>query len=105
MRSLRTLIPLYCACLLAAPASSAETSRTTRVTWHGHAAFEIVTPGGKTLMIDPWLRNPLNPDKDPLSKVKKLDYILITHGHFDHVGDAVALAKQTGARLVASFEL
>ncbi|BAU47891.1 metal-dependent hydrolase [Sulfurifustis variabilis] len=81
----------------------------TTLTWHGHAAFEIVTPKGKVLMIDPWLKNPTNPSakngKDPLASVAKLDYILLTHGHFDHVGDAVALARKTGARLVTNFEL
>jgi L-ascorbate metabolism protein UlaG (beta-lactamase superfamily) len=81
----------------------------TILTWYGHAAFEIVTPGGKALMIDPWLSNPKNPaaqdKKDPLAAIKKVDYILITHGHFDHVGDAVALARKTSARLVTNFEL
>lgn len=88
-----------------APAWSAETT----ITWHGHAAFEIVTPKGKVLMIDPWLKNPLNPlaknGKDPATGVAKLDYILLTHGHFDHVGDAAALAKRTKARLVTNVEL
>jgi len=82
---------------------------TTTLTWHGHAAFDIVTPKGKVLMIDPWLKNPMNPDakngKDPVAAVAKADYILITHGHFDHVGDSVAIAKKTGARLVTNFEL
>lgn len=81
----------------------------TMITWHGHATFEVVTPKGKVLMIDPWLKNPANPmakpGKDPIAAVSKLDYILITHGHFDHVGDAVALAKKTRARLVTNFEL
>lgn len=81
----------------------------TTLTWHGHSAFEIVTPKGKVLMIDPWLKNPANPlaksGKDPLAAITKLDYIIITHGHFDHVGDAVALAKKTKARLVANYEL
>ncbi len=87
----------------------AQSADTTRIIWHGHAAFEITTPNGKVLMIDPWLKNPTNPnaakDKDPLAAITKVDYILITHGHFDHVGDAVELAKKTGARLVTNFEL
>jgi L-ascorbate metabolism protein UlaG (beta-lactamase superfamily) len=91
--------------MLTAHAHAADT----KVIWHGHAAFEIVTPKGHVLMIDPWLSNPKNPDagegKDPLAGVGKVDYILITHGHFDHVGDAVAIAKKTGARLVTNYEL
>ena len=81
----------------------------TTLLWHGHAAFEIVTPNGVVLLIDPWLKNPLNPqakdNKDPIGGIKKADYILITHGHFDHVGEAVAIAKKTGARLITNFEL
>ena len=81
----------------------------TTLIWHGHAAFEIVTPNGVVLLIDPWLKNPMNPQakdsKDPVIGIKKADYILITHGHFDHVGDAVAIAKKTGARLITNFEL
>ncbi len=81
----------------------------TVVTWFGHAAFQITTPKGKVLMIDPWLSNPMNPaakdKKDPVAGITKVDYILITHGHADHVGDAVAIAKKTGARLITNFEL
>jgi L-ascorbate metabolism protein UlaG (beta-lactamase superfamily) len=91
--------------LIAAAGASAETT----LTWHGHAAFEIVTPNGVVLFIDPWLKNPLNPraqdKKDPVAGIKKADFILITHGHFDHVGDAVAIASKTGARLITNFEL
>jgi hypothetical protein len=61
------------------------------------------------LLIDPWLRNPSNPDgrdgKDPLASISKVDYILLTHGHRDHVGEAVEIAKKTGALLIANPEL
>ncbi len=81
----------------------------TKVRWFGHAAFSITTPRGRVLLIDPWLRNPSNPEakegKDPLAAVPKVDYILLTHGHRDHVGDAVEIAKKTGAVLVCNPEL
>ncbi|MBD0369921.1 MAG: metal-dependent hydrolase [Pyrinomonadaceae bacterium] len=81
----------------------------TKVKWFGHAAFSITTPRGKVILIDPWLNNPLNPDvkagKDPLAYLSKVDYILLTHGHRDHVGDAVEIAKRTGAILVCNPEL
>jgi len=88
---------------------SAAAAPTTKVTWDGHAAFEVVTPKGCVLLIDPWLTNPMNPaakdKKDPIAGLKKVDYLLVTHGHSDHVGDSVAIAKKTGARLVTNFEL
>lgn len=81
----------------------------TKIKWHGHAAFSITTPKGKVLLIDPWLKNPLNPEakdgKDPLTAVPKVDYILLTHGHRDHIGDAVEIAKKTGAALICNPEL
>jgi L-ascorbate metabolism protein UlaG (beta-lactamase superfamily) len=81
----------------------------TKIRWFGHAAFAITTPKGKVLLIDPWLSNPSNPDvkagKDPLAAVPKVDYMLITHGHRDHVGDAVEIAKRTGATLICNPEL
>jgi L-ascorbate metabolism protein UlaG (beta-lactamase superfamily) len=67
----------------------------TEVLWLGQAAFRITTPGGKVIMIDPWLRtNPKTPAnfKD-LHSVGKLDLILVTHAHFDHFADAPDLAK------------
>lgn len=81
----------------------------TKLTWFGHAAFSITTPKGKVLLIDPWISNPSNPDvksgKDPLAAITRADYILLTHGHRDHVGDAVEIAKRTGAVLVCNPEL
>ncbi len=77
----------------------------TTVTWYGHAAFKVETPSGKTILIDPWLTNPTNPTGKDDVKNTKADLILITHGHFDHVGDANDIAKRTRAKLVATFDL
>ena len=81
----------------------------TELKWYGHAAFSINTPGGIVLLIDPWLRNPSNPaardNKDPLLELGRVDYILLTHGHRDHVGDAVEIANKTGAILICNPEL
>ena len=89
----------------AAQASAQET----KLKWFGHAAFSITTPNGKVILIDPWLNNPSNPEakggKDPLVAVPRVDYILLTHGHRDHVGDAVEIARKTGAVLICNPEL
>jgi L-ascorbate metabolism protein UlaG (beta-lactamase superfamily) len=88
---------------------SPATAQGTKIRWFGHAAFSITTPNGKVILIDPWLKNPSNPEakdnKDPLVAVPRVDYILLTHGHRDHVGDAVEIARQTGAVLVSNPEL
>lgn len=84
-------------------------AQATKLKWFGHAAFSITTPRGKVILIDPWLTNPSNPEakdgKDPLAVVPKVDYILLTHGHRDHVGDAAEIARKTGAVLVCNPEL
>ena len=57
-------------------------------------------------MIDPWLTNPVfDKGKDELAALSNVDLILLTHGHGDHVGDCVEIAKKTGAKLVANFDL
>ena len=70
--------------------------------WLGHAAFELRT-GGKTILIDPWITNPMSPAS--VDEFKKVDFILVTHDHSDHLGDAVQIAKQSGATVVGIFEL
>ncbi len=75
-----------------------------QLTWLGHSTFRVETPGGKTILIDPWVMgNPACPDKQ--KKLKKVDVMLCTHGHFDHIGDAVELAKTHNAAVVGIFEL
>ncbi len=66
--------------------------RDTTFTWLGHAAVEVRTPGGKVVLFDPWLGNPRSPR--PSSAQGACDLLLVTHGHSDHMGDAVALAAR-----------
>lgn len=101
----RTSLALLAAATLATLAPTRADAAPTKITWLGHAAFQIVTPAGKVLLVDPWVKNPLNPSKDPVGDIKKADFIFITHGHGDHVGESVEIAKKTRAHLVASFEL
>jgi L-ascorbate metabolism protein UlaG (beta-lactamase superfamily) len=78
----------------------------TQLTWYGQSAFKIVTPNGHVLFVDPWLVNPVNKNgKEDLAAVDRADLILVSHGHFDHIGNAVEIAKKTRARLVATYDL
>jgi L-ascorbate metabolism protein UlaG (beta-lactamase superfamily) len=61
-------------------------------TWYGHACVEVVTEGGKVILFDPWFGNPTSPKR--ADEVDRCDLLLVTHGHGDHVGDAVALASR-----------
>jgi L-ascorbate metabolism protein UlaG (beta-lactamase superfamily) len=74
------------------------------ITWLGHSTFLLVSPGGKRILFDPWLEgNPSCPATH--KKIDALDLMLISHGHFDHVGDALPVARATGATVVGIFEL
>jgi len=73
------------------------------ITWLGHATFIITTPGGKRIVTDPWLEG--NPKCPPNTKIDKADLILLSHGHSDHTGDVVSVARATGAPVVAIHEL
>jgi L-ascorbate metabolism protein UlaG (beta-lactamase superfamily) len=74
----------------------------TQITWYGHNCWSIET-AGKTILLDPFL------DDSPTAPVKaasvKADFILQSHGHFDHIADTVAIAKRTGATVLANFEV
>jgi L-ascorbate metabolism protein UlaG (beta-lactamase superfamily) len=74
------------------------------LTWLGHATFRVDTPGGKRVYIDPFLSgNPKCPENEV--EPERVDAIGITHGHGDHVGDAIDLAKKHSCDVVAPVEL
>lgn len=75
----------------------------TELTWWGHAAFIVRTPGGATLAIDPWLSNPKAPQGAQWPE--QVDAILVSHGHFDHVGQTQELQQKTGAQVYGCYEL
>lgn len=74
------------------------------ITWLGHATFIVRTPGGKRVLFDPWLAgNPACPAS--FKKPRAVDLILVSHGHVDHMDDVVPCARESGAPVVATFEL
>jgi L-ascorbate metabolism protein UlaG (beta-lactamase superfamily) len=76
----------------------------TELTWLGHSAFRIDSPGGKRIYVDPFLQG--NP-KCPASELEpeRCDLILLTHGHSDHVGDTVRIHERLGCPVIAQVEL
>jgi L-ascorbate metabolism protein UlaG (beta-lactamase superfamily) len=81
-----------------------STSAGTRVTWLGHATVLVQTPKGTNILIDPFIaHNPKYPESFELPS--KIDYILLTHGHGDHISDAAPVAKKHGSKVVAIYEL
>jgi len=74
----------------------------TTITWYGHAVF-TVTDGSTTLLIDPFLTG--NPTAAVTADALEPTAILVTHGHSDHLGDAVEISRRTGAPIIAVYEL
>ena len=74
-----------------------------KLTWYGQSAFLLESPSGKTVLIDPWLENPKAPAgaKD----ISKIDLILVSHGHADHLGNTIELAQRTNAAVISIYEL
>jgi L-ascorbate metabolism protein UlaG (beta-lactamase superfamily) len=75
---------------------------TTRVRWLGHACL-LVETGGKNVLIDPFLTG--NPAAAAKADQVPADFILVSHGHGDHVGDAIGIAQRTGAMVIANYEI
>ncbi|MGQ9832462.1 MAG: metal-dependent hydrolase [Candidatus Villigracilaceae bacterium] len=74
----------------------------TKITWYGHATLGLET-SGKNILVDPFFSG--NPSAPVSADNVQADYILVTHGHGDHVGDTVAIAKRTGATVISNFEI
>ena len=72
------------------------------ITWLGHSTVHVELQSGEVILIDPWLENPAYPEGHEL---KRVDLMLITHGHFDHIGQAVDVAKKFSPQVVANFEI
>jgi L-ascorbate metabolism protein UlaG (beta-lactamase superfamily) len=76
----------------------------TQITWLGHATVLVQTPKGTSILIDPFIaQNPKYPAGYVLPQ--KIDYVLLSHGHGDHISDAVPVAKKHGSTVVAIYEL
>jgi L-ascorbate metabolism protein UlaG (beta-lactamase superfamily) len=76
------------------------------ITWLGHSTFIIGLPSGRRLLTDPWLGNPnCPPDFSRPDALKPIDLILVSHGHSDHIGDVVSVARASGAPVVCMFEV
>jgi L-ascorbate metabolism protein UlaG (beta-lactamase superfamily) len=75
--------------------------------WFGQSAFKITTPGGKVIVIDPFITgNPKTPaELKDLARLGKVDLILVTHGHGDHIGDTSKLAEMTGAQVAMNADM
>lgn len=103
----RFIAALGCSFAVAAGAQTAAPGGKVEVVWLGQSAFKITSPGGKVIVTDPWLlKNPLTPSEyKQLDKFGRIDVLLVSHGHWDHFADAVALARQYDTPIHAPGDL
>jgi L-ascorbate metabolism protein UlaG (beta-lactamase superfamily) len=73
------------------------------ITWLGHSTFQMRLESGEVIVLDPWTNG--NPSYPATHRFDRVDAILISHGHFDHIHDAVPLAKKFNPKVVAIFEI
>ncbi len=108
-RFIRKGIAVFAALSLVLLIASASPTRASdgkiHITWLGHAAFQVTSPGGTTLLLDPFIaNNPKTPAEFKDLSQYKPDAILLTHSHGDHVGDAVAIATAGNVKVIGVFD-
>jgi L-ascorbate metabolism protein UlaG (beta-lactamase superfamily) len=90
------------------PAAAPAATGKTELLWLGQASFRIKTPGGKIIVVDPWLtggpKTPA-PYKTDLAALGKVDVLLVTHAHVDHIGDAAAIAKLNNTKVYGPADM
>jgi L-ascorbate metabolism protein UlaG (beta-lactamase superfamily) len=74
-----------------------------RITWLGHSTFQIQLHSGEVLLFEPWIEG--NPSYPAGHRIERADFVLITHGHFDHIANAAEVAKKHGSTVIANYEI